>query len=298
MMQEQIYAIRQCITMLTHSKITSSLTILAVAIAIFLPSGFFIITNYFSSIKQDWQDAYTVTAFAKHGAQEEDIITLSNQLKAIPQVREIQVLSPDQLLKQLTSNMPDQELQDSLLDGGSPLPYSFIIHLNINHNNNQFIEQLQKQIAELTLIDTIQLDRTWLATIHAYSTIANRIISIIGILLLMGMVLIMSNSISNEIHKQSRFIKVQVVCGVSFIFIKRPYYYFGLMVGLLGSMTATALLLLCSYYIQDLPTILPNHEPPSLAGYSITMIMLGCLVGWLSAHLSIENHLKEAIKLS
>lgn len=231
MMQEQIYAIRQCITMLTHSKITSSLTILAVAIAIFLPSGFFIITNYFSSIKQDWQDAYTVTAFAKHGAQEEDIITLSNQLKAIPQVREIQVLSPDQLLKQLTSNMPDQELQDSLLDGGSPLPYSFIIHLNINHNNNQFIEQLQKQIAELTLIDTIQLDRTWLATIHAYSTIANRIISIIGILLLMGMVLIMSNSISNEIHKQSRFIKVQVVCGVSFIFIKRPYYYFGLMAG-------------------------------------------------------------------
>ena len=289
-------AIRQCLIMLGQSKLATLLSIIAIAISIFLPSGLHYVSSYFSDIKLEWQSAYKVTVFAKTNVQEEGADALHKKLSIIPGIASIETLNPDTLLETLADQLQlDPDIRDVVTEGGNPLPYAFLIQLSLDSTGENQIDfdRLEETILSLKEVDTVKIDQGWLQAIRDYARVAHKIIILIGIMLVMGMVLIISNGIRTEIHKHERLIKAQIICGVSFISVKRPYLYLGFLQGLFGSIIATSFLGLSQYYVGALPEIISTNSVPSLFNYSLFMVTLGCMIGWSSGYFSIQSHLQD-----
>jgi cell division transport system permease protein len=113
-----------------------------------------------------------------------------------------------------------------------------------------------------------------------------------------GLVAVTFNTIRLQILTQRDEIEVSKLIGATDAFIRRPFYYAGLLQGLAGGVLA---LLLVAATLALL-----NHEVRPLAdsygsdfrfaflpvGDALAFLGFAALLGWLGAHLSANRHLR------
>jgi cell division transport system permease protein len=118
-------------------------------------------------------------------------------------------------------------------------------------------------------------------------------------LLGVAIVAVSFNTIRLQILTQRAEIEVSRLLGATDAFIRRPFYYFGSLQGLLGGGVAWLIVLagtrLLRQPVADL-AILYGVElglEPLGAAASVLLLGFAALLGWIGAWLSVSRHLRE-----
>ena len=294
--RSHVVAIRSCANMLFNSTFNSILTISAIAISICLPSCFYLITQQFTDFQHEWNTSSKITVYLESTIEEDQVAQVTQLIKQHKNIKNAQVLTPTDVWKQISEDLEiDEDLSQSIFDSGSPIPNTILITPNTTKlKNKDDIKQLKQWVESIPEVEYAQLDLQWVESVRSFSQVIEKIILSVGLVLIIGMVLIISNSIKAEISKQERMVKVQFLCGLSYTFIKRPFLYLGFAYGLLGATLALIILVVIINYIGVSSAIINNINTST--HFSFFILSLGCFTGWIASLWSIKFHVNHLQK--
>jgi len=280
-----------------RTPMASGSIVLIIAITILLPVLLYITLNSGQQLSANWHGRPQISIFMQMDLDEKEAQLIFEELRLHPAVRLAEFISPQQALDEfrILSGL-DQELD--FLDA-NPLPASVVVMPHDGHAQSEKLLALQQELAKIDGIESIRLDLDWTDRFNAILDVAARLALMLSALLILGLILIVSNTIKLLIINRRQEIEVTKLVGGSNSFVRRPFLYYGMLFGFIGAIVAMLLLLaVASYLAQPLHRLAGLYDAKSLV-YQLnsveilSVLALGGFIGWIAARWSVAQHLRH-----
>ncbi len=271
------------------------LTLAVISMALAMPACLYLLGKNVSGAAEDVASPSQVSAYLVEGMPDARVMVLKDQIETWPLVKEVEYISPQQGLADLSQYAGfDQAL--SLLSGYA-LPGVLVITPESDIKTD--IQALAKEVGQQQDVTDVRLDEDWLARLNAIKTLAGIIVVTLTILMLGAVFLIVGNTLRFNVLANKEEIQTMKLIGATDGFILRPYLYTGMWFGVLGAVIA--------WFVTALVTIVMNSAVEDLAALydsqfrliglswdeSLLLIITGSLLGCIAARISAQRHLKE-----
>lgn len=279
---------------LSRAPIATAMTAAVIGIALALPAGFYVVLNLVQGHSAQWQDERQISVYLKPEIMEAQASVLADRLRALPGVRHVKLITQVQALAEMRRQSGFAEAL-ALLDE-NPLPVALVVYPAVEQELSA-VNALLTQLRGLPEAESVQFDMQWLQRLQAMLRLAERGVLLLAGLLSLGVLLIIANTLRLAIQNRREEIEIIKLIGATNAFIRRPFLYLGLGYGLLGGLTAWALVSLALALLHD-----PVAQLSKLYGSdfqlirltlsdSVLLLSLGGALGLLGALLAIHRHL-------
>ncbi|HHX8270092.1 TPA: permease-like cell division protein FtsX [Vibrio diabolicus] len=271
------------------------LTLAVISMALAMPACLYLLGKNVAGAAEDVASPSQVSAYLVEGMPDARVMVLKDQIETWPLVKEVEYISPQQGLSDLSQYAGfDQAI--SLLNGYA-LPGVLVITPDSELKSD--IQSLAKDVREQQDVTDVRLDEDWLARLDAIKTLASIIVITLTVLMLGAVFLIVGNTLRFNVLANKEEIQTMKLIGATDSFILRPYLYTGMWFGVLGATIA--------WLVTALVTIVMNSAVEDLAALydsqfrliglswdeSLLLIIIGSLLGCIAARFSAQRHLKE-----
>lgn len=291
----QIYSLKGSFSRIWETPVASSLTILVVAIALALPASFSALVENVRQPLDALDTTSQISLFLKPDLSNEAARKLSERLKKNPRLAGTQLLTKEDSLKELTAFSGFQDALAALT--GNPLPA--VIILRPIATDSASVSQLLDELRTLPESDRVQFDDEWLQKLRALLAITERCASAFSLLLGIGVLFIVGNTIRLELQNRREEIVVSKILGATHGFIRRPFIHSGFWYAFLGALlaliVANSLILGMKAPADELASL--YESPYRLAFLSLrsTLILMGSAIGLgiIGAWVVVARFLRE-----
>jgi len=280
---------------LLASPVQTTLTWLVIAIALVLPTALYVALQNVQQLGQGWQDSAQMSAFIEQGARKSAIDQLIARLSDDSSINSIDYISPEQALAEFSALSGLGDVVNNLDD--NPLPALLIIQPAESIKTPEALDTLAAQLTAEPLIEKVQLDLGWLRRLHELLNLGQRIVLALALVLLLGVLLIIGNTLKLAIENRRDEIIVVKMVGGTDGFVRRPFLYSGLWYGFGGGVIAIIILQLLSFWLANpLDNLSSLYQGDyAISGYGGVLagllVGLSTFLGWLSAWLAVRKHL-------
>ena len=275
----------------------TTLTVVVIAIALALPSLMFLALHNVQQLSSGFGSSAQITVFAKKDINSQQIKQLGKELNDLPEVVSTAFISADQALEEFKVLSGFGSALQYLDD--NPLPAVFLVQPETSGAAGlQQTQELVKAIGQLTAVEDIQVDMLWIQRLATMTEVSKKLVLAMGIALSIGVLLVIGNTIRLAIQNRREEIIVVKLVGGTDAYVRRPFLYTGLLLGLFGGILASILLLGSFLWIGQSVAALANLYQsqfqlmgPGLTGIS-ALCSLGALIGLMGAWLAVMQNLR------
>ncbi len=291
------YELVRSLRTLLSAPFSSVITILVIAIAIFLPIALVIIVNNIQLLGGNWDGRPKMTVYLQLDASENAILTAKQTVLALPGVESVNYIPADQALEEFKRHSGFVDILYELDE--NPLPAVLVVVPDKIGLSNDGSKVLLRQIETLAIVDSVQYDLGWVHRLNSFMALANRFIVVVTLLFSVGAILVVGNTVRLGIENRRREIIVGKLVGATHSFVRRPFLYLGVWYGLGGGLVAWLMaelgLFALSGPMVELAALYQANFQLQGFGLINSALMLVCsgLLGWLGAWLTVAHHLDE-----
>ena len=275
----------------------TTLTVVVIAIALALPSVMFLALHNVQQLSSGFGSSAQITVFVKKDINSQQIKQLGKELNDLPEVASTAFISADQALEEFKVLSGFGSALQYLDD--NPLPAVFLVQPETSGAAGlQQTQELVKAIGQLTAVEDIQVDMLWIQRLATMTEVSKKLVLAMGIALSIGVLLVIGNTIRLAIQNRREEIIVVKLVGGTDAYVRRPFLYTGLLLGLFGGILASILLLGSFLWIGQSVAALANLYQsqfqlmgPGLTGIS-ALCSLGALIGLMGAWLAVMQNLR------
>jgi cell division transport system permease protein len=273
------------------SPVASALTWLVIGIALALPVGLELALDNVSRLGAGWERPAQISLFIEGSVSPESATDLSRRLAEREEVASTRFVSREEALEEFGALSGFGDLLTSL--DQNPLPDLVLVM----PADERQAAALQRELDALPEVDQALLDMEWLQRLNSLMDLGRRLVVAVGALLVLGVVLILGNTIRLAIENRREEIVVVKLVGGSDAFVRRPFLYTGLWYGVGGGLFAGLLVAASLWFLQQ-----PVGELAALYGSDfrlrgpgvmgvLNLVILGGLLGLAGAWLAVARHL-------
>jgi cell division transport system permease protein len=272
-----------------HTGLASALVI---GIAVSLPAGGYALLESLRAVSGRVALEPQLSVFLRPEAKRADAEALGRVLRADPRVARLRFVPREETLKELGAVEGMAEVIASL--GRNPLPDAFVVT-----TGEAALEPLAADLARLPGVAHVQADALWARRLAALERLGRLGLVLLAALLGAGLVAVTFNTIRLQILTQRDEIEVSKLIGATDAFIRRPFYYFGLLQGLAGGAFALGIVAaLLAALNSELRPLADSYGSTWRFGFlpaegAAGVLALSGALGWLGAHLSVSRHLRD-----
>lgn len=291
-LQHHRLSLAQTTARLAGSPFATTLNVLAIGVALALPFGGYCLLANLESLSRKVSVDPQLTVFLARDAAKVDMAAVETRLKGARGVRAVRFVSRDAALADL-GRAGLEEVIASLPQ--NPLPDAFVVTLSAS--DPMLADRLELDFKSLPKVAYVQADSAWVRRLDALLRLGRTGVVLLAGLLGIALVAVTFNTIRLQILTQRDEIELCRLIGATHAYIRRPFFYLGSLLGLLGGLAALGIVAagiailnrdlgaLAQLYGADLRLSLPG---PREMG-----VVLGsaAVLGWLGAHLSVSRHL-------
>jgi cell division transport system permease protein len=261
-----------------------------------LLAGLLIVVTGLNAGLDYFESKVEVTAFVRDGVSQARITEVMDKVKAMPEVAGVTFVSKDEAIQRfrdynaargqtdLTDVLPWNPLPASIeVDLADPLVYGQVAHSLQDERDvvEQVVENQSVVNALLTVTNTMRLGGTV-------------ILGLVGITVFF----IVINTIRLAVVARAREIEIMRLVGASDAFIRWPFVFEGIFVGLLGAIITLGLLVLAyeplSRVMFALFEVLPlRFGEFVLRDVALVVIATGVALGALGSYVSVRSYLRS-----
>lgn len=224
---------------LVASPITNFMTVLVIGIALALPASLSIMLNNVNGLIADWGDYTQLSVFLHLDANEEAASKLQRYLSHEPKISGTQFISREEALAEFDAVSGFGNLLNELPE--NPLPHVLLVTPKTGLSPLD-LQRLKYSLGQQPGVETVQYDLDWIKRLLAIIELGNRLAWFLGVLLALGVVLIVSNTIRLMVQNRQDEIDIIRLIGATNSFICRPFLYTGLWLGLFGAFAASCII--------------------------------------------------------
>ncbi|NMG69554.1 permease-like cell division protein FtsX [Parazoarcus communis] len=287
-----VRAIAQALGRLAGQPVGTLLSALVMGIALSLPAGGYLLLDNVASLARGVSGTPEISVFLDTAAGKADAAEIEKRLRAEPELASFRFVPRDEALQQLASG----GLGDVL--GGlnaNPLPDAFVVTLR--SEDPVLFDALAAQMRAWPKVAHVQLDSSWVKRLHALLGLGRSAVLMLAGLLGFALVIVTFNTIRLQIMTQRSEIEVSRLLGATDPFIRRPFYWFGGLQGMLGGLVALGAVHLGVRALSAPVAALADTYGAvfALAGpqwrEAVVIVLFATFLGWLGAEISVRRHL-------
>ncbi|ULH16454.1 ABC transporter permease [Deinococcus sp. KNUC1210] len=273
-----------------RGNLTATLATLGTMTLTLLMLGFVVLlTQNVARTLSNLESQVEVAAFLSDNA---DSAALLTQVRALPQVHDVRLISKAQVLEEMTRDYP--YAKDATQLTGNPFPDT--LRLKVSRVSDSTV--VAGVLSKLSGVQDVEYGSGYVdSTVKTLSAIRGAGYVLVG-LLLIGTLLNILNAVRVAIYARRNEISVMRLLGATRGFIRMPHLIEGVLLGLLAGLIAVGLLAPAYFQLADrvralvpvLPIITDPHAIWPVLG---VLVLLGIAVGLIGSFFATGRYLRE-----
>lgn len=283
------------------------LTVGVMALALALPLGLWLSLHNIGRLGGTVEASRQISLFLKTEVAPARASALAGELRARPDVAEVELRTPEQALAELQAEAgPQAALYAETVDalGENPLPAVLIVRPAGRIADGtaggaaggaavrtaaDAEAALAAALETLPEVDLVQRDARWRERLDGWLVFGERLVWVLAVLLGLGALLVVGNTVRLEIQERREEIAVLQLLGATDGFIRRPFLYLGVWYGLAAGLLALAVLTAAELALRaPLARLAASYGSGfALQGLdalqALGVLTVAALLGWLGA---------------
>lgn len=289
----QARAIAGTLARLVRTPLSTAFNVVVVAVALALPTALYVLLVNVQTAARAAAPEPQVTLFMALDAGRADVRSVEERLRRHEGVAGVRFVPRDVALENLRRSSGLAGIAEGL--GGNPLPDAFVV--TAREAGAPTLERLRTEFAAYPKVDLVQVDTEWAQRLDALVKLGRIALAVLAALLAFALVAVTFNTIRLQILTQRDEIEVASLIGATPAFIRRPFLYYGAMLGLLGGAAACGLVAVALHLLNDglaeLARLYGSEWTlrPLGARDVASLLVFAASLGWVGAWLSVSRHL-------
>ena len=263
-----------------------------IGVALALPAGGYALLDNLRGLAGGLALDSQISLFMQQDAKRAEAEALGKLLRADRRLSKVRFVAREDALKELSAIQGVPDVVAAL--GHNPLPDAFVVSAR-----SPDIDRLAGDLAKLPGVAHVQADAAWARRLDALARVGRVALWLLTALLGIGLVAVTFNTIRLQILTQRAEIEVSRLIGATDAFIRRPFYYMGLLQGLAGGLVALAIvsagLALLNRQVRVLAESYGSGFRFELLGPgdALGVVLFAGVLGLVGAQLSVARHLRD-----
>ncbi len=278
---------------LAQNPLSSALNVLVIGVALALPLGAYSLLVNLQRVAGPLATVPEMSVFMATDVGSAETSQVEARIKASPAVKRFRFVPRDKALEEMKKAEGMAEIIATLQ--GNPLPDAFVIELaGIDPAG---AEALSRELARMPKVAHVQLDSAFIRRLDALLGLARIAVLLLAATLSIGLVAVTFNTIRLQILTQRDEIEVSKLIGATNAFVRRPFFYLGMLQGGMGGLAALAIVALAGWLMNgEIARLAATYgsdyrlQPLSWADMG-SFLGFSAILGWLGAYLSVSKHL-------
>ncbi len=263
--------------------------VLSVFLVLFLLGilGLFIINS--KKLSDDFKEEIAMTVFFKNEATDSTLTAFKDELKTARFAKNFAYVTKEQAAKQ-HKEVIGEDFMEFL--GVNPLQNSFDIHLRADYVINDSISKIEIRLRKNEMISDIVYDKQLINLVNDnIQKISLWILIASGFLALIA-VLLINSSMRLSIHSNRFIIKTMQMVGATKSFIRKPFIWKSIRLGVIGAVLAIIALLGVLFYVDtNFPNLGILNDQIMVGAVLIAVLLAGILITWISTFIATQRFL-------
>lgn len=271
-------------------------SITCIAITLILVGFSILITFNVNNFTKEIEKDMTIVVFLDRKVSDEEIEKVKKEIESIDNIKSIKFNSKDEVKAEMQK---ENEVFNSILeqynDETNPLQDTFLIKVDEVRNIGSTADKIEK-ISKVSLVKYGEGSVEELVKIF---NVVKKVTYIAVIALIIVTAFLISNTIKITIQSRKREIEIRRLVGASNSFIRQPFFFEGIIIGILGSIIPIAV---CCYgytYLYEkfngkiFTEIIKLIEPVNVIYIvMISLVVIGVVVGAFGSFRAVRKYLK------
>jgi len=263
--------------------------VLSVFLVLFLVGilGLFVLNS--KKLSDDFKEQIAMTVFFKEEAHDTILKSFATELKTAKFVKSSVFVSKEDAAK-VHTEIIGEDFMTFL--GANPLQNSFDIHLKADYIDSNNIRKIENKLRGNPMISDIVYDKQLVNLVNDNIKKVSFWILIISGFLTLVAVLLINSSMRLSIHSNRFIIKTMQMVGATKAFIRKPFIWKSIKLGLIGSALAVVSLIITLLYLDSsYPNLGILDEKLLITLVLLGVVGVGIVITWLSTYFATQRFL-------
>ncbi len=263
--------------------------VLSISLVLFLLGVLGLLVLNTKKMADHFKEQITISVFLKDNAKQVEVDQLQKSLAMAEYTKSATYVSKEEAAEKHSEDI-GENFQDFL--GYNPLKNSIDVQLNADFVTPDQLEEIAKEINSKGYVDEVSYDKPLIGLLNdnvkkisLWILVASGVFTFIAVLLI-------NSSIRLSIYSKRFIIKTMQMVGATKVFIRKPFIWTNLKLGVLGAVIAMMCLGGVLYYINDnFPELGLTEDPIILLILFASVFVLGIFISLISTYFATQRFL-------
>lgn len=263
--------------------------VLSIGLVLFLLGILGLLVLNTKKMADHFKEQITVSVFLKDNAKQVEIDQLQKSLAMADYTKSANYIS-----KEEAAEKHSEEIGENFMDflGYNPLKNSIDVNLNADFVSPEQIEEIAANLAKKNYVEEVSYDKPLVGLlsdnvkkISFWILVASGVFTFIAVLLI-------NSSIRLSIYSKRFIIKTMQMVGATKTFIRRPFIWTNIKLGMLGAVLALLALTGFLFYLNNaFPELNLFQDVLTLVIVFVSVFVLGVCISYISTYFATQRFL-------
>ncbi len=263
--------------------------VLSIALVLFLLGLLGMLILNAKKVSDHFKEQVVVTIYLKDSAKDVETKQLEKSLALADYVK-----STDYVTKEQAAASMKAENGEDFMEflGYNPLQNSIDVHLKADYVTSEHLEEIAKEALNKNFVDEVRYDNDLVTLMNNnVKKISFWVLILSGIFTLIA-VLLINSSIRLAVYAKRFTIKTMQMVGATKRFIRRPFVWKSVQLGIIGAIIAMLGMAVVLYYLNlTFPELDLMRNPILISALFIGVFLLGIIITWFSTFFATQRFL-------
>ncbi|TVZ52761.1 cell division protein FtsX [Dokdonia sp. Hel_I_53] len=263
--------------------------VISIALVLFLLGLLGMLILNTKKVADYFKETVAIGIYFKDTAKDVEMKQLEKSLSLAPSTKSIQFVS-----KEEAAEAHSKELGENFVEylGENPLQNSIDLYLNADFVSAEKVDEIAATISSKDFVEEVTYDKPLISLLNDnIKKISLWVLIISGIFTFIA-VLLINSSIRLSVYAKRFTIKTMQMVGATKRFIRRPFVWKSVKLGMIGAIIALAGMGGVLYYAdKTFPQLTLLDDPLLIGALFLGVFLIGILITWFSTFLATQRFL-------
>lgn len=263
--------------------------VISIALVLFLLGCLGLFVFNAKKVADHFKEQVVLTIYLNDNAKEVEVDQLKKRLLLADYTKNIVYVSKEEAAE-IMKTENGEDFMEYL--GYNPLQNSIDVYLKADFVTNDIIDDITEELSEKDFIADLRYDKDLVFLMNNNVKKITFWVLVISALFTLIAVLLINSSIRLAVYSKRFIIKTMQMVGATKAFIRKPFVYKSVQLGIIGAIIALAAMGVVLYYLnQTFPELQLVKEPLLIVALFAGILLIGIVITWLSTFIATQRFL-------
>lgn len=263
--------------------------VISIALVLFLLGCLGLLVLNAKKVADHFREQVVVTIYLNDSAKDVEVNQLQKSLAMAEYTKDAKYVSKEEAAQIVKSDIGEDFME---FLGANPLQNSIDVYLKADYVTNETLDGITSELANKAFIEDIKYDNDLVEIMNNNVKKITFWVLILSALFTLIAVLLINSSIRLAVYSKRFIIKTMQMVGATKHFIRRPFVFKSIQLGVIGAIVALIGMGVVLYYLdKTFPELELLQNPTLLGALFIGIFLLGILITWISTFIATQRFL-------